>query len=195
MIKLNLSSQTIQKLSQLFDLKERGNYEFLGFKLDLEKSSITDQINSKAMARLTQWHIQLLATLLSHYSQANPKPLTGNLVKFRDLPGGYAYEGAFNKRAINPIAECFGEKPQELPQAGKLLGGIQLSHGDASTEIIALKGIPLTYILWGANEFAASASILYDETASKYLPTEDLAVLGELTTGRLIEAKRCLPKE
>lgn len=187
MIKLNLSAQTLEKLNQLFDLKEGYTYDFLGFTLNLETSSLKDNVNSQATARLTQWHIQLLATLLTHYSKANPKPLTGNLVKFKDLPGGYAYEHAFNKRAINPIAEFFGEKPQNLPQASKLLGGIQLNHGDASVEITALKGIPLTYILWKAEEFPASANILYDQSASNYLPTEDLAALGEITTGRLIE--------
>jgi hypothetical protein len=195
MIKLNLSSQTIEKLKQLFDVKEDGTCEFLGFRLDLEKSNINDQVNPQALNRLTKWHVQLLATLLSHYSRANSKSLTGLLIKFKDLPGGYSYEGAFNKRAINPIAEFFGEKPAELPEAGKVLGGIQLSHGDASVEITALKGIPLTYILWGSEEFPSSARILYDQSASNYLPTEDLAVLGELTTGRLIEAQRCLHKE
>jgi hypothetical protein len=195
MIKLNLPAQTRQKLRQLFEVEEGSSYEFVGFKMELDTSIITDQINAFAQERLTQWHIQLLATLLSHYSQANPQPLSGNLVKFKDLPGGYAYERAFNRRAILPIAEFFGENSQELPRAGKLIGGIQLSHGDSSVQITALRGIPLTYILWEADEFAASASILYDQSASNYLPTEDLAVLGELTTGRLIEAKRCLPKE
>ena len=195
MIKLNISAQTIEKLRQLFDVKEDHIYEFLGFKLDLEKSNLSDQINPHALNRLTQWHVQLLATLLSHYSKANPTRLTGILIKFKDLPGGYAYEGAFNKRAITPIAEFFGEKPVELPEAGKLLGGIQLNHGDASVEITSLKGIPLTYILWGTDEFPASARILYDQSVSNYLPTEDLAVLGELTTGRLMEAQRCLQKE
>jgi hypothetical protein len=87
------------------------------------------------------------------------------------------------------VAEGFGENPQELIKTTKLLDGIQLNHGDASVEIAALRGIPLTYILWGAGEFPASSNILYDESASKYLPTEDLAVLGELTTSRLKEAK------
>ena len=151
-----------------------------------------DKVNPEAIARLTQWYIQLLATLLTHYSQAKPTSLTGNLVKYKDLPGGYAYEHAFEKRAINPIAEYFGEKYQLLSQAGKLFGGIQLDYGDASVEITALKGIPLTYILWKAEEFPASINILYDQSASNYLPTEDLAVLGEITTGRLIEAKNKL---
>jgi hypothetical protein len=64
-----------------------------------------------------------------------------------------------------------------------------MSFGDVSVQIFALKGIPLTYILWKTDEFPATANILYDESANSYLPTEDLAVLGEITTSRLIEAK------
>ena len=63
-------------------------------------------------------------------------------------------------------------------------------YGDASVEIMALKGIPLTYVVWGAEDFPASASLLFDETASHYLPTEDLAVLGEVTSIRLMETRR-----
>jgi hypothetical protein len=133
----------------------------------------------------SDWHVQLLTVLLSHYSLASPIPLTGKFVKFKDIPGGYAYEDTFIKRVIQPIADVFGEKPEELPKAAKLLGGSRLSFGDSSVGITALLGIPLTYILWKAEEFPASATVHYDETASNYLPSEDLAVLGELTTNRL----------
>jgi Domain of unknown function (DUF3786) len=88
--------------------------------------------------------------------------------------------------------QVFGEKPDKLTKATKLFGGIQLNLGDASVKIVALKSIPLTYILWKSEEFGASATILYDESASDYLPTEDLAGLGELTTVRLIEAKKIM---
>ena len=144
------------------------------------------------MRDISERHIQIFAALLCHYALANPTPLTGKLVKFKDIPGGYAYEGAFVQRAIQLVAEVFGEKPEELPKAAKLLCGLQLSLGDSSVEITSLKGIPLTYILWRADEFAASANILYDESASNYLPTEDIAVLGEITTSRLIEAKKIM---
>lgn len=189
MIKLNLQNQTLQKLQQLIG---GGPHDFLGFTLDLEKGTISDKLNSDSMQDNNEKHIQTFAALLGHYTLANPTPLTGKLVKFNDIPGGYAYEGAFIQRAIQPIAEVFGEKPEELPKAAKLLDGLQLSLGDASVEITALKGIPLTYILWKADEFPASANTLYDQSASNYLPTEDLAVLGELTTSRLIEAKEFL---
>ncbi len=134
----------------------------------------------------------MLSVLLLHYSQATQTPLTGNLVKFHDLPGGYAYERAFKQRAIQPVAEAFGASPLDLVAAASVFGGKQLAFGDASSEIPALEGIPITYVVWGEHEFPASANILYDSSACRYLPTEDLAVLGEFTTQRLIEAQASL---
>ena len=188
MIKLNLNGETLTKLQQLTGTS---SYEFLGFTIDLENSTLTDNLNQLEQ-NLSEWAIQILTVLLSHYASANPIAQTGKLLKFKDVPGGYAYEDAFAKRAIEPVADCFGENPDELPKAARLLGGTQLEIGDASAEIPALKGILLTYILWGTEEFTASANILYDASASNYLPTEDLAVLGEITTLRLIEAKKWL---
>jgi|OpeIllAssembly_1097287.scaffolds.fasta_scaffold00685_3 hypothetical protein len=186
MIKLNLNGETLTKLQQLTGTS---SYEFLGFTIDLENSTLTDNLNQLEQ-NLSEWAIQILTVLLSHYASANPIAQTGKLLKFKDVPGGYAYEDAFAKRAIEPVADCFGENPDELPKAARLLGGTQLEIGDASAQIPALKGILLTYILWGTDEFTASANILYDSSASNYLPTEDIAVLGEITTLRLIEAKK-----
>ena len=189
MIKLNLQTQKLQRLRNLINPKKGNTYEFLGYILNLESGTISDKLSSNPIGDTSERHTQIFATLLSHYALANPTSLTGKLVKFKDIPGGYAYEGAFVRRAIEPIAEVFGEKPEELPKAAKLLGGRHLNLGDASVEITALKGIPLTYILWKADEFPASANILYDQSASNYLPTEDLAGLGEITTSRLLQAR------
>jgi hypothetical protein len=188
--KLNLKPEHTEKLKTLTNAKEGKRYEFLGFALDLETSYLRDLLSKDA--RITEWQIQMISVLLQHYSQATQTPKTGNLTKFTDLPGGYAYERAFNQRAIQPIAQAFGDKPAELIEAAQLLGGKPLGYGDASAEISALEGLPIVYIVWGAHEFPASASILYDSSASSYLPTEDLAVLGELATARLVDAKTSL---
>jgi len=188
MVKLYLENETLQKLKQLLGAQ----YEFLGFTVNLETSTLTDNLCSN---NWTDSAVKLVAPMLSHYAVGTQTPLRSNLVKFRDIPGGYAYEGAFINRAIKPIAQAFGDNPQKLPQAAKLLGGKPLTLGDASTEIPALKGIPLTYIVYAAEEYPASANILYDESANSFLPTEDLAVLGELATIRLIEAKTLLSKD
>ena len=184
MVKLNFQTQTLLRLRQRISC---GAYDFLGFSLDLETGVLTDRLNTSL--EVNERGTQIFSILLDHYAAGNPVPLIGRLVKFKDLPGGCAYEGAFVKRAIDPVPAAFGTKPEELLRSAELLGGKHLGIGDASVEIPVLKGIPLTYILWKAEEFAASATILYDESASNYLPTEDLAVLGEITTARLIQAK------
>ena len=186
MTQLNLDAEKLQKLQKL---TATNCYEFLGFTFNLEKSILTENLAQPANI-LNEWAIQIFTTLLSHYSLANPIAPTGNLVKFKDIPGGYAYEDAFTKRAIEPIADVFGENPQELLRAANCLGGTKKNFGDASAEISALKGISLTYILWGKEEFPASANILYDASARCYLPTEDLTVLGEVTTLRLTQASK-----
>jgi hypothetical protein len=130
---------------------------------------------------------EVLQVLLRHYAKAEPVERAGILVKFACLPGGYAYEKAFLQRAVQPVAEAFGDEPERLVECAKRLGGFAVSFGDCTVEVPALPRIPLTVVVWRRSEFPAQANILYDQTANNYLPTEDLAVLGELTTARLIQ--------
>ncbi len=68
------------------------SYDFLGFTLNLKESELTD--NLKELSRGDDLGlIQTIVTLLIHYSETKLAPLSGKMVKFKDLPGGYAYEG------------------------------------------------------------------------------------------------------
>ena len=157
--------------------------DFLKYSLNLESGEIFDRLRNETIVNPTYFYI-----LLSHYAKAS---LTekGNLMRFGDMLGGNAYEGAFVKRAIAPIAKLFGSNLKSLVEAAKLLNGFEVKYKDASVEIPALPKIPLTYIVWeGDEEIQAASNILFDSSASQYLPTEDLAVLGELTTLRLKDA-------
>jgi hypothetical protein len=182
--KITLPKETTDKLQEMLGV---ARYSFLGFTIDLKTNVLADNISKEPQ---DAWTVYAIITLLQHYTMAKPSNLTGKLVKFKDAPGGYAYEGAFIKRALDPIAATFGKDPQQLKSAAERLGGVAANLGDSATVIEALKGIPLTYILYGSEEFGASVNILYDESASNYLPTEDLAVLGEITTLRLIQAAK-----
>ncbi len=162
----------------------------MGYALDLEKSIIQDQILNDS--RQTEFDAQILSILLSHYTSGKPSPTTSILIKFNKLQGGYAYERAFNTRAAQPIAKAFGQKPVELLQAGKMFGGVPLEYGDSSIQVPAIEGIPIVYILWAEGEFPASTTVLFDQSANSYLSTEDLAVLTELTSSRLVKAKTML---
>jgi hypothetical protein len=185
--KLKLKNDELEKLRDLTCTPKGDEYFFLGYALDLETAELRDLLNEDA--NLSETETYAITILLSHYVSAKLTPKTGKLMKFRDLPGGAAYERAFLQRAAQPIAQTYGSNPSALLDAAKLLKGISLSHGDVSVEIQALEGIPIVYILWSAGEFAASASVLFDEAASSYLPTEDLAVLAEVTTSRLMKAQ------
>ncbi|MCL2359640.1 DUF3786 domain-containing protein [Candidatus Bathycorpusculum sp.] len=191
MIALSLDHRTLKRLQYMTGA---ACYPFLSFTLNFEDNTITDNLHSSAQNISEVMAMKFIAPMLCHYTMGNPSPLTGRLIKFRNLPGGYAYEGAFINRAVSPLVQIFGENPSMLVEAVEFLGGRGLSLGDVSAELLTLPGIPLTFILYGSDEFGASANILYDESAQSFLPTEDLAVLGELTVLRLIEAKKDLEK-
>lgn len=168
-------------------LASSNSLDFLGYIVDLDLGEICDSLMGTGNSAKVEFRT-MLRVLLAHYSKAEPVKRAGKLVRFANLPGGHAYERAFLQRTVQPIADVFGDKPEVLVEAAKRLNGRVLAYGDFSVEIPALPRIPLVIILWRANEFPASATILYDESASNYLPTEDLASLGELTTARLIQA-------
>jgi hypothetical protein len=184
MTKLDLDAQTLKNLRKLTGTHR---YTFLGFTLNTLNGDVVDNL---AQGRsLNDWAIMVLTTLLNHYAKVTLKPASGELIKYKDLPGGCAYQDGLNKTAIQPIADVFGGKPKELAIAAAKFGGKPRDFGDCSVTFEALKGIPLTYTVWGKEEYPAAANILYDSTASSYLHTEDLAVLAEVATSRLIQAK------
>ncbi len=175
----------MDKIREIACIEKGKPFIFLGFSLNLDTGEIKDLI--KPSKEYSDWSVQMLTVLLAHYSLAKPSSKTDRWIRFGDLPGGHTYELAFKKRAVQPIESTFGDNPNSLVDSARRIGGSALGLADASVEILSLEGIPLVYLLWGADEFDASANILFNETASCFLPTEDLAVLGEITTGRLIE--------
>jgi hypothetical protein len=117
--------------------------------------------------------------LLLHYlGHATKTPLLDKWISFKELPGGYIYNGPFINRAIKPFVKIFGKRPDEFRFAAEKLGGTLGQGGDMSMIIPVLPKVLLNYILWlGNEEFPASATILFDSSAASYLPTEDYVVL------------------
>jgi len=190
---LKLREEQLKKIRQLAKVGENNTYQFLGYALNLETKQFHDLLQKNTMHN--DWIVQNITVLLAHYSLANDVAKTGKLVKFKDLPGGYAYDHAFTQRAVDPVAQAFGSNPAELSEVAMLFGGKKVNYGDLSVEIPALEGIPIVYILWVTPEFPASANLLFDESASCFLDTESLSGLGELTTHRLLKAQSILKEK
>ncbi len=185
MANLKLQSEELKQLIQ--QLKTEKDYQFLGYNLNLGSGEFSDTFEKEPNVMETY----AVTILLRHYLQGTPLVMGGKLIKFEELPGGHSYRKAFGERAISPITQNFGCYPQGLVDAAKRLGGKQLGFGDASVDIPTIGEISLVYVLWAEGEFPSSANVLFYESANSHLPTEDLAVLGELTSHRLLKAHNC----
>jgi len=126
--------------------------------------------------------------LLLHYLiRADGSPLTGKWVGYKDIPGGLLYAGVFARRVIEPLVRKFGNSAKWFKEIGKKLGGKSVEVGDGSFILHAFPFIPLQYVLWeGDEEFPPSVQLLFDASVDHYFSLEDIVVLGQMATGRLI---------
>lgn len=130
--------------------------------------------------------------LILHYLfTARGTPLSGKLVTFRELPDGAVYHPTFTKRTIQPLVKNFGADPGSLLEAAAEIGGRKADFGDTGVVIDAFKMVPVTIAMWrGDDEFPPQGNVLFDSSISDYLPTEDVTILSEIITWRLVRAKK-----
>ena len=126
--------------------------------------------------------------LILHYMEASGgKPLTEQLVSYREIPGASFYFAAFLKRAVDPIKKVFGYDTTPLAAAVGPLGGEKIEAGDAGYEFQVFPAVPLQLILYtGDDEFPPEANILFDENIEQILPPEDIAWMAGMVVYRLI---------
>jgi len=162
---------------------------FLQLSLSLETGEILDEIRHKPYPEIKP----NIYCILSGYAQAKPTTETQKLISFSHLPGGAAYKTAFIRRAVQPIERTFGDHAHRLWTAAKIFDSERLSYSDHSVKIRALPLAPITIILYeSTSEFAASANMLFDSTISNYLTTEQIAMLGQLTSLRLAHVNEAI---
>ncbi|TSA45328.1 MAG: DUF3786 domain-containing protein [Deltaproteobacteria bacterium] len=124
----------------------------------------------------------LLLTSLGDYSRlsilrylihAMDQPLSGQLVRPSDLPGGDIFTKGTHILPLDKAAAYFSDHCNEFWIAGKGLGGTQQDYGDMSLNILPFPRVPLTLILWlGDEEFPSTASLLFDSSCVSYLPPD-----------------------
>lgn len=129
-----------------------------------------------------------LQVLILHYlAGATKAQLTDRLISFRELEGGALYYSAFKARAIDPLVKEFGLSPERLRRVASAMNAEPLGIGSVGVKLRFFDKVPVAVILWlGDVEVSASANILYDASAATILPTEDLTVVGGVTSRTLI---------
>jgi hypothetical protein len=128
--------------------------------------------------------------LLLHYlMRADGSPLMGKWVGYKDIPGGLLYASVFARRVTEPLVRKFGKSAKGFKEIGVKLGGEPAEVGDASFTLEVFPFIPLQYVLWeGDEEFPPTVQLLFDASVDHYLSLEDIVVLGQMATGRLIRS-------
>jgi len=128
-------------------------------------------------------------TLLLHYLiRADGSPLAARWVAYQDIPGGLLYAGVFGKRVTEPLVKTFGRSHGLFMEVGLQLMGEPVSVGDASFILRALPSVPLQFVLWeGDDEFPPKVHLLFDASVDHYLSLEDIVVLGQMATRRIIQ--------
>ena len=127
--------------------------------------------------------------LILHYlARAKGTPLSKEIITYKELPEGPNYFRTFYKRAIKPLVDHFGQEPGQLIDIAKKLGGRKADFGDVAVTMNAFSKVPVTLVLWrGDEEFPPEGNILFDSTIPDYLSTEDINVLCEVITWKLVK--------
>jgi hypothetical protein len=196
----NAKRLAIEKLaSESFDtLLQRTGFEFVepdrlrvpflnrAYHIGFPEFDFKDEVESK-----TEIPIQEQILILHYMLSPTPPLSTGNWVSYREIPGASFYYSAFVKRAIDPLKKVFGQNADGLLRAGEILGGKTIDTGDVGYEFRLFPNIPVRLILWaGDEEFAAEASIVFDENIKDILSPEDIAWLAGMLVYRLIALSR-----
>jgi len=127
--------------------------------------------------------------ILAYLINARDLPLAGKLVGAESLPGGQFFFRGPHSLATDKLEQAFGSQPDRLYEAAKQFDARRCEFGDASVQLYVLPRIPITAVVWRADEeFPARASILFDQTAAAQLPLDALQAAVNLTVEALVKA-------
>jgi hypothetical protein len=141
-------------------------------------------------AAVLERHGDLLRlSLLWYLVKATADRVSGRLVNPTRLPGGDLFARGTHVLPLDALAARYTERPADFLAGGSALGGRAVPYGDAAVELPALPKIPVTLILWRADDqFPARADLLFDASAPRHLPTDVLWAVAMLAVQLMQEA-------
>lgn len=134
--------------------------------------------------------------LLYYFSTADGTTETGQWISFADLPDGRFYHQAFQGYTGHELVKAFGADRDSFARAAASLDGRLYPLGDAAFLFHALPRVALLVVFWAGEDsedtvdFPPSFQLLFDSSASHYLPTDAYAILGSSLTRRLLAARK-----
>lgn len=127
-----------------------------------------------------------LMTLL-YLTNAKEVGLAGRLLRASQLRGGDAFFRGAHSLPVRELEREFGNSPEDFRSTCLALGAKPVPYGDVAVEIPVLPRLPMTFVLWVADEeFQARISILFDSTANEHLPLDALLAAAQATVKAIL---------
>jgi hypothetical protein len=127
--------------------------------------------------------------ILTYLINAKDAPLANKLVRAETLRGGQFFFRGLHGLPTDKLQEAFGQCPERLFDVAEQFDAERRDFADASIQLYVLPRIPLTMVVWrGDEEFAARASVLFDQSAADQLPLDALLAAVNLAVDALAEA-------
>jgi hypothetical protein len=134
------------------------------------------------------------ALLLYYLTTADGASQAGKWVSFADLPGGRMYNQAFQGYTGDKLSKAFHLDLDVFKSACEFAGGKFIDLGNASYTFQALPRVPLMVTYWlGDEDFPSSCKILFDASATHYLPIDVCAILGSNLTQHILKHRLAPP--
>jgi hypothetical protein len=133
------------------------------------------------------------AMLMYHFYTADGTPIAGQWISFSELPDGRFYNQAFQGYTGGELRRAILQREDFERAAARLEGEAQgtgsISPGALAYRFQALPRMPLLVVYWeGDEDLPGSFQVLFDASASHYMPTDGCALLGSTLCRMLIKA-------
>jgi hypothetical protein len=129
------------------------------------------------------------ALLVYYFLQSDGAPPAGNWVSFADLPEGRVYSTAFQGYTGDELAKTFRMDKDAFCATCQNAGGSPVSFGDAAYRFSAFPRMDLLVVYHlGDEDFPSTCKLLFDASASHYLPAEACAILGSVLIQKILRA-------
>ncbi len=112
---------------------------------------------------------------------------SGQEVSEKELPGGATFFRGPHELQVHPVLERYAEDLEGFESRGRELGATSRDLGDKSLCFEPFPGIPVTLVLWGADEeFPASISVLLDRSILRWFELDMVFLLVGILARRMV---------
>ncbi|MFH1231614.1 MAG: DUF3786 domain-containing protein [Planctomycetota bacterium] len=126
--------------------------------------------------------------LLLHYLiTADGAPLQREEITLENIPGASFYYPTYKARTIDLIINKFALASSGFIASAKNMGFNPVKEGELNRlRSLVLPNVLISFVFW--SEDLSNLKILYDKNITHYLPLEDIIILTELVSHRIIKS-------